>query len=166
MRTLCLALALVISSAGAARAEIKRWPAVMDLTIGMTLADARALLSARKIRHHEHEDDKPVRKRSVKVRAVYPAGAKADRATLYFLDGRLWQIKLRPGAKLCPELSRSLGKPAFRRGEVVGWVNRSRLWGVHCLKEIALLIDMGALVRAGIDRSRVERDLKRFTGEK
>jgi len=166
LRTICFGLAIAILGAGAARAQIKRWPAVMGLTVGMTLADARALLAARKTRNKQHDDDKPVRKRSVKIKARYPDGAKADRATLYFLDGRLWQIKLRPGGKLCKELSRALGKPDASRGDLVGWVNRPRLWGVHCTREMAHLIDMGALVRAGIDRRRVERDFKGFVGDK
>ena len=169
MRTVCVSFAMVLLWAIPTQAGIDRWPKVLDMTIGMTLSDARALFAARKTPFREHDDDKPIRKRSVKVRVQYPDGAKADRATLYFLDGRLWQIKLRPGAKLCKELGRRLGKPDGKKEALSGWVNRKRMWGVFCTKGIAHLIDFGALVRAGIDRGKVESDFKRFaagvTGE-
>ena len=163
MKTICISLALTFLALPV-RAEIKRWPKVMDLTIGMKLADARAALAAHKTPFRERDDDKPVRHRSSKIKAKYPAGARAKKVTLYFLDKRLWQIKLRPGEKLCKELGRSLGKPDGKRGEIVAWANRSKLQGAFCSKDAAFLMDWGALVRAGVDRSRIERDFKRFVG--
>lgn len=148
-----------------ARAEIKRWPVVLDLTIGMKLADARAALARHKARFKERDDDKPLRKRSVKLKASFPDGAGVRRATLYFLDGRLWQLKLRPGEKLCRRLAGALGKSEGKRAAVTAWADRGRLRGAFCTREIAQLMDMSALVRAGIDRARVERDFERFAKE-
>jgi hypothetical protein len=88
-----------------------------------------------------------------------------DTATLYFVEDRLWQVKLRPGKKIRKSIETDLGAPDARKNDCRFWANPEKLQGLFCCPDKCQLFDMQEWVRAGKPRSAAERAYAGFLCE-
>lgn len=114
----------------------------------MRLEQAREALTARGCSVKIHDDDKPVRGASHKLRAAC-AGQPVERVTLYFVEERLWQIKLRPGAAARALVEAGLGAPDAEHDDLRLWSRRDALQGIACWSDRCQLLDAGVWKRTG-----------------
>jgi len=119
----------------------------------MRLEQAREVLTARGCSVKVHDDDKPVRGASHKLRGSC-TGQPVERITLYFVEERLWQIKLRPGAAARPLVEAELGAPDAEHDGLRLWSRRDTLQGIACWSDRCQLLDAGVWKRTGRRRLR------------
>jgi len=137
----------------------------LGLTMGMTLIAAQNALLASGAQLDVHDDDKPVRGASVKLRARLPAGQGVDGATLYFVSDRLWRLKLRPGQEPCRGLEARLGAAHVVAHGCSFWDDPRRLRGALRCADLCQVIDTGVWDEVGASRLEAEEAYSGFHEE-
>jgi hypothetical protein len=99
------------------------------------------------------------------MRASFPSASQVDTATLYFVEDRLWQVKLRPGKTIRKSIEAGLGAPDARRNDCSFWANPEKLQGLFCCDDKCQLFDMAQWTREGKYRDLAERAYAGFRSE-
>ena len=145
--------------------EQTKLPQPLGLKIGMTPSEADVLLLRMKASLKVRSDDKPIAGDSLKGRATFPEGGMLEKATLYFVGQRLWQMKLRPGKQIRKQIEPHLGKPDAQKDDCKIWAFQPELQGVFCCDDICRIFDMNQWLLAGVARARAEQAYSGFTAE-
>lgn len=126
-----------------------RLPEPLDLRIGMSPDEVREVLPAG-VEFTLREDDKPIPGKSHKAKLEIPVlEGYHPGLTLYFVGGRLWQLKLRPGQRECGPGEKELGKPAASGHGCKLWALEDRQQGAVLCDDKCQLFDMQLWTAAG-----------------
>lgn len=116
-------LTMMLAAASPARAEPPAAPPER-LRLGMDRKSAEVFLETQQIRFTSKAADQPVEGKSEVLRGEHTNGPGT--VTLYFVDGTLWEMKLRGNDGLCQRHTSDLGPPTTEADGCRYWVDRTR----------------------------------------
>lgn len=134
--------------------------------LGKDLAAATAVLKQHEVTYKFHADDQPVPAKSVVVEGTYAFGE--TRVSLYFVDDKLWQIKLRGSNGLCEQHTADLGPPVREKDGCKFWFDKAKLFSAftcsagasHGTGGACFILNLQPVERAGVKRELVDEMLK------
>jgi len=134
--------------------------------LGMEPKAAEAVLVQHGVKYKAKGRDKPVPGRSLVIRGNYAFGG--GEVVLYFVDGTLWEIKLRGSEGLCEQHTSDLGPPVRQKDGCKFWFDEKKLFaafyrpaspsrseGAECQ-----VVSFEPLRRAGLSRELLEREFE------
>jgi hypothetical protein len=134
--------------------------------LGMDLKSAEAVLKHHDVKYTSKAQDDPVPGKSLVIEGKYGFGGVE--VVLDFVDGTLWNIKLRRSAGLCEQNTVDLGPPLRQKDGCRFWFDKKQLFSAFFCPASAAhgegaecrLVSFQALERAGLSRDLLERELK------
>jgi hypothetical protein len=145
-------------------------PLATTLRLGMELKRAEALLTRQQVVFSKSPKNSPIPGKSVVIQGEYP-GASA-RISLYFVDEKLWEIKLRDSEELCKAYVRDLGTPVVAKAGCWFWADKSEWFSAfHCPSTIespslpkegatCFFVSLKPLASAGLGKAELEAAFK------
>jgi hypothetical protein len=145
-------------------------PLATTLRLGMELKRAEALLTRQQVVFSSSPKNSPIPGKSVVIQGEYP-GSPA-RISLYFVEDKLWEIKLRDSEELCNENVRDLGPPVVAKAGCWFWADKGEWFSAfHCPATIespslpregatCFFVSLKPLASAGLGKSELEAAFK------